>query len=444
MTARLDQSLAKSVMKKAGWKPLTPYTNSYSPWKSTHIKCGRTSKPRFVHIKNGRTACPYCAKKSRAEKQKLNPEVAFEVFKKANLQPLEPYKNSGHRWLSECLHCGKRVRPTYDHVKARGAGCNYCAKKKSGVSQRIPEEVAIAIMESHGLTPLEPYKGLSHKWKAICKVCKRKSSPQLAHIKHRGGKCRFCAKNKQLSKRDWSTRLKEKGATLIGPFVSAQFPCLIRCGICGTERYIVLAEVNWKRGGVCLTCATRQRGIKRRKDEGEAEEIMKMAKLQPLEPYVNSSTPWKSLCLSCGAIVNPKFGHISSGQGGCSACANYGFNSHKPAYLYFIENLALGAFKVGIANSGKIKKNDRLNRHLNHGWAVIQVWSFPKGEEARRAEKLFFGTLKTRYAANAPLTRKQMKYGGETETFANTSIDKRTVINLLAGIMRQDQENLKK
>jgi hypothetical protein len=60
--------------------------------------------------------------KSRAEKQRLNPEIAFNTFKKANLGPLEPYKNTGHRWLSKCLKCGKRVRPTYDHVEARGAG----------------------------------------------------------------------------------------------------------------------------------------------------------------------------------------------------------------------------------------------------------------------------------------------------------------------------------
>jgi len=340
--------------------------------------------------------------------------------------------------LSKCLKCGKRVRPTYDHVKARGAGCNYCAKKKSGVSQRIPEEVAIAIMESKGLIPLEPYKGLAHKWKAICKVCKKQSSPQLAHVKHRGGKCRFCAKNKQLSKREWSTRLKEKNATLIGPFVSAQLPCLVQCQICESERFLTLGEVNWKRGGVCLTCATRQRGMKRRKDEETALEIMKAARLQPLEPYVNSKTPWRCVCLRCGGIVRPKFENISIGQGGCPACASYGFNGHKPAYLYFIENEMLSAFKVGIANSGKIKKSDRLNRHLNNGWTVIQVWSFSEGEEARRVEKQFFRTLRTHYSVNALLTRKQMKYGGETETFARANIDKKTVINLLAGIMRQD------
>jgi DNA-directed RNA polymerase subunit M/transcription elongation factor TFIIS len=52
----------------------------------------------------------------------------------------------------------------------------------------------------------------------------------------------------------------------------------------------------------------------------EAEEIMLKAGLQPLEPYVNNTTKWKTKCLKCSQIIYPMFQSVKAGHG-CRNCA---------------------------------------------------------------------------------------------------------------------------
>lgn len=57
-------------------------------------------------------------------------------------------------------------------------------------------------------------------------------------------------------------------------------------------------------------------------DPKVAEKVMLKAGLKPLEPYKNSTSPWKCKCQKCGAICNPRYGDISSNRnrGGCRPC----------------------------------------------------------------------------------------------------------------------------
>jgi hypothetical protein len=57
-----------------------------------------------------------------------------------------------------------------------------------------------------------------------------------------------------------------------------------------------------------------------RLDPKVAEAVMLKAGLKPLEPYMNSSTKWKCLHITCGEIVNPSLNTIRSGKGGCIKC----------------------------------------------------------------------------------------------------------------------------
>jgi DNA-directed RNA polymerase subunit M/transcription elongation factor TFIIS len=52
----------------------------------------------------------------------------------------------------------------------------------------------------------------------------------------------------------------------------------------------------------------------------EAEAIMLEAGLQPLQPYVNNTTKWKTECLKCGQIIYPMFQSVKAGHG-CRNCA---------------------------------------------------------------------------------------------------------------------------
>lgn len=52
----------------------------------------------------------------------------------------------------------------------------------------------------------------------------------------------------------------------------------------------------------------------------EAEAIMLKAGFQPLEPYVNNTTKWKTECLKCRQIIYPMFQSVKAGHG-CRNCA---------------------------------------------------------------------------------------------------------------------------
>jgi hypothetical protein len=48
---------------------------------------------------------------------------------------------------------------------------------------------------------------------------------------------------------------------------------------------------------------------------------MRDAGVEPLEPYQNVMTPWRSQCRACGKEVSPLLNNIKKGQGGCVWCA---------------------------------------------------------------------------------------------------------------------------
>lgn len=44
--------------------------------------------------------------------------------------------------------------------------------------------------------------------------------------------------------------------------------------------------------------------------------------IKPLEPYTRSGDRWKCKCLTCGAIVYPRYATVvTAGKGGCDSCA---------------------------------------------------------------------------------------------------------------------------
>jgi len=52
----------------------------------------------------------------------------------------------------------------------------------------------------------------------------------------------------------------------------------------------------------------------------EAEAIMLKEGLQPLEPYINTKTKWKTQCSKCSHIIYPMFASVRAGHG-CRNCA---------------------------------------------------------------------------------------------------------------------------
>lgn len=58
----------------------------------------------------------------------------------------------------------------------------------------------------------------------------------------------------------------------------------------------------------------------RKLDPKEAEAVMLKAGLRPLEAFKNSSSKWKCVHITCGAIVNPTYSSVARGRTGCYEC----------------------------------------------------------------------------------------------------------------------------
>jgi hypothetical protein len=91
---------------------------------------------------------------------------------------------------------------------------------------------------------------------------------------------------------------------------------------------------------------------------------------------------------------------------------------NKPATLYLIEQLELGASKIGIAESS----SDRIDLHIRHGWRVVKVWQFKTGELAGVAENAVLDFFRNELKLPPFLGPSDMPQGGYTETVSSSGI----------------------
>jgi hypothetical protein len=145
---------------------------------------------------------------------------------------------------------------------------------------------------------------------------------------------------------------------------------------------------------------------------------------RPLEPYVNSKTPVRSIHKVCGREVSPLYGSIKDG-GGCKFCSIGGINLLKPGFLYLITNESLNAHKIGIG--GSEASNNRIREHEKFGWIVYQILDFEKAETAYEIEQEVLSWLRNDLGLGHHLLPEQMPQGGYTETVDSYEIDLPTI-----------------
>lgn len=195
--------------------------------------------------------------------KKLSHAEALQIMLSADLKPIVDYESAEKPWLSTCLKCGREVSPRLRSVRDRGSRCKYCAGNAI-----VPEE-AVAQMLSLGLIPMIDFPGASKPWPSNCKKCGSKVKPRLADIRMGHSGCKKCA--------------DELG---------------------GKRRRL---NSNPTRAGKSINFS-------------DVLEVMRNANLEPLEEYPGSQSKWRSKCLKCGAIVNPRYTTIAQGGGGCMDC----------------------------------------------------------------------------------------------------------------------------
>ena len=106
-----------------------------------------------------------------------------------------------------------------------------------------------------------------------------------------------------------------------------------------------------------------------------------------------------------------------SGGRGCPSCAEYGFNPSKDGWLYLIENDERQMFQIGISNF----LQNRLDKHSNGGWSVVEVRGPMDGLLTQQLEKASLNALRLRGAVIGKRGAVE-KFDGHTEAWTKESL----------------------
>jgi hypothetical protein len=283
-------------MRAADVEPIEPYLNSQSPWRCRCLACGHEVTPQLGNVRAGHAACGYCAG------TKVDPVVAEGVMRAAGFSPLETYPGSGQPWRCRCDCCGKEVTPRYSAVCA-GKRCRYCAQETAGQSIRLDSEAAADVMRAVGLVPLQSYPGANEPWPCRCLTCDQEVTPRYADV--RGGHgCNWCARRKaalalRTEHEIAASFMIEHGLEPLEQYPGAGKRWRCRCLTCGDEVRPRYGNIRQGWGG-CPRCGRLAQSRTQRAPEMKAVADFRAAGLEPLEPYVNVMTPWRSQCQRCG------------------------------------------------------------------------------------------------------------------------------------------------
>lgn len=485
----LDSTEVDKLFRASGMEPLAPYLGASKPRKSRCLTCGKIGTPTYTTLRTGHLGCKDCGYKIVKQKQidlKRDLKKIERMFRAANLEPLEEFVGANEPRRCRCLICKEIVSPRYGSLQQGNGGCIFCGAASRADKTRTTQETANAVCATKNITPLEPFISVDAPRKCRCNVCGKISSSRLKKLVsgHASG-CRFCGyKNAGLARRlnnDFVDLVFiEKNLKPKELYRGAKTPRLCECLICGTLVKPQYASLQSGQGG-CSSCGHKTRAGKRALPESTAIEILKRAKLKPLETYPGREKPWRCIHVTCGREVRPSVASILNGRGGCIKCANEASGARqrtpknvaiaimsnagfKPLEEYKsrikpwksihlkcgyevtprLANVAKGSgckycAETGIdykapgilyllkhekfqtlkvgISSTKAKKV-RIPTHKKYGWKLIRQWNLDSANTALTIETIVISKWRNELGAPIALTPKDMPQGGFSETAA--------------------------
>ncbi len=244
---KISDEKAEEIMKQAGMKPLEPYLNSKTPWKSECIVCKKITSPALGNVIQGHKACAFCTG------HKVDPNDAAIVMKKSKLLPMEPFKGSDIPWKCECLKCGNITNPSYASIKSGQGGCRSCGVKEGAKKNLLSEKEATAVMLKAKLKPLEKYVRADNPWKCRCLVCKKVVYPAYSNVNSGSSGCIYCVGGK-VDEKDAIALMKKNGFEPLEPYVDSKKKWKSLHIKCGNIVYPLYNTIQ-NRGSGCSTCA---------------------------------------------------------------------------------------------------------------------------------------------------------------------------------------------
>jgi hypothetical protein len=126
-------------------------------------------------------------------------------------------------------------------------------------------------------------------------------------------------------------------------------------------------------------------------------------------------------------------------KSGCPKCAATGFDQTEPAWLYFVENLELEMFQIGISNF----PDQRLATHAKTDWILREIRGPSDGYLIQKLETACLHSLEKR---GAILGHKAGidKFDGYTESWIKSSLKVESIKQIIDWVYEDDAElNLK-
>ena len=328
MVAKTSEAEARKVLNGLGLKPLVPFVNSKTRWKSLHLECGTECFPTLEGAKKGQVSCPKCRYKKVAESLKFSHDKAAGILRKAGYEPIDRYVNALTKWKSIHVKCGSLVSPTLNQIQNGQGGCLTCGHKETGLKKRHKSFTVEKKLESKGFELLGEYTGAKVKMAVRCLKCGSKFDGTWGVISRKTGRgCLTCARRDAADRYRMETsevrsRLADAQMELVGTYKSSNVPVECLCLQCGKVRRVRMSSLH--RGGGCKPCGMQNAGKLRRTQESVAIEIMRtVGKVEPLEPYRGQNSVWKSCCLVCQKVVYPRLSSVKGRDGlGCNTCSN--------------------------------------------------------------------------------------------------------------------------
>lgn len=311
---------AALVMRQANLQPLEPYVNSNTKWKCKCLVCESIVFPMYNSIHRGQGGCINCVGKV------VNPDEARDLFIKNNLEPLIPYPGAGKPWKSRHTECGKEVSPTYSNVKNGHSGCKFC------IGNVADEDKARKVFIARGLLPLEPYRNALVTWKSIHQACGNTVTPRYNTVQQGSSGCQSCAGNLPVSEAKAIKLFLSKELEPLETFPGTNVRWKSKHLKCGKIVFPRYSSVQQGQSG-CGFCA------RTRVDANDAINFFKERGLIPLENYVNSATPWRSIHVECGREVAPAYNSVQQGQGGCGFCVGNTVDEEEAKKLFISRGL---------------------------------------------------------------------------------------------------------
>ena len=113
-------------------------------------------------------------------------------------------------------------------------------------------------------------------------------------------------------------------------------------------------------------------------------------------------------------------------KSGCPSCAEYGYDPNKKGWLYFLVQIQLQMYQVGITNFPE----QRLKAHGSRGWEVIEIRGPLDGHLAQQWETAILRMLK---AKGADLSNDKIagKFDGYSEAWSKSTFKVKSIKELM-------------